>query len=136
MRFWVGLCGVLLVVASSACGKDAREHLAAGDKLSAAGDPRGAVVHYKNAVDANPQSGEALHKLAQAYASLNDSRQALGAFVRAADLLPRDAAVQLDAIRAPLPSAHLAAVLAATAARRAKATRGQSRRSDATWRRD
>jgi tetratricopeptide (TPR) repeat protein len=56
-----------------------------------------AVVQYRNAVSQDERFGEARSKLASAYASMGDGRNALREAVRAADLLPTDEDVQLRA---------------------------------------
>lgn len=56
-----------------------------------------AIVEYRNAVRLDGQFGEARLKLAESYAATERVRDALGEFVRAADLLPDNADAQLKA---------------------------------------
>lgn len=56
-----------------------------------------AIVEFRNAVRADQRFGEARLKLAEAYAATNRVREALGEYVRAADLLPNSAEAQLKA---------------------------------------
>ena len=92
----------LLVAFTVACGKDAQDYLASGDRLVAEQKYRDAVVQYRNAVEQDPTSGQARYRLAQALMLAGEPGPAIREFVRAADLLPDDAAVQLDASRALL----------------------------------
>ncbi len=88
------------------CGRDAqlvkREHVARGDRFVAEKKYREAAVEYRNAIAKDERFGEARYKLAKAYAATNDADNALRQFTRAADLMPGDAAVQLDAAKALL----------------------------------
>jgi Tfp pilus assembly protein PilF len=56
-----------------------------------------AVIEFRNAIDVDPTWGEARKRLAEAYARVGDPPHALEQYVRAADLLPRDAEAQLIA---------------------------------------
>lgn len=97
-------CAVLLVILVGASCTEDREArkarlLEAGTKHLAAGEAREAVIELRNAIEVDPQFGEARAKLAAAYEMTGDGGNALGEFIRAADLLPNDIPVQLAAGR-------------------------------------
>ena len=100
------LCAVALTAGLTACSKDAetqkRAYLASGDQKLADKKYAEAIVEYRNAVQQDNRSGEAHHKLAQAYMLGGEPVEALREFIVAADLLPADSAVQVDAARALL----------------------------------
>jgi tetratricopeptide (TPR) repeat protein len=97
------LCAAALAAGLTACSKDAdtqkRAYVASGDQQLAAKKYADAIVEYKNAIKQDNRFGEAHHKLAQAYMLVGDSAEALREFIVAADLLPADSAVQVDAAR-------------------------------------
>jgi putative PEP-CTERM system TPR-repeat lipoprotein len=97
-----GLAMGLLVAFTVACGSDPQDYLASGDRFLGEQKYRDAIVQYRNAVEQDPTSGPARHKLAQALLLAGEPGPAMREFVRAADLLPDDSAVQLDATRALL----------------------------------
>ena len=90
----LGLCGV-------ACKQDPKvarqRYMDSADKFVKSGKYAEAIVEYKNALQQDPLSGEAYAKLADAYLATQDLSNALGAFVRAADLLPDDVQIQMKA---------------------------------------
>ncbi len=92
---------VALTAAISACSKDPevakREYLQSGDAYVAQQKYREAVVEYRNAIQQDARFAEARTKLAETYLKLGEPANAYGEFVRAADLLPGDAAAQLRA---------------------------------------
>jgi putative PEP-CTERM system TPR-repeat lipoprotein len=92
----------VLVAMSVACGGSPEEFIARGDRFLAEEKYREAAVEYRNAVGADEKSGLARHRLAQALMMMGELSPAVGEFVRAADLLPDDDDVQLDAARALL----------------------------------
>src|SRR4051794_28197086 len=75
------------------------DYIAEGTRLAAAGKQREAVIAFQNALKADDTSGEALYRLGDAYAALNDHESALHAYVRAADRLPTAVDPQLKAAR-------------------------------------
>ena len=97
---------ISVAVAAGSCTRDVeatkRAHLEQGDKYFAEKRYAEAIVAYRNAVQQDERFGEARHHLARAYAMSNDPANALEQFVRAADLLPNDAVVQLDCAKALL----------------------------------
>ena len=56
-----------------------------------------AIIEYRNAIQQDPQYGEARLKLAEAYTYTRDARNALFEYTRAAALLPKDNEAQLKA---------------------------------------
>ena len=74
-----------------------QKYLESGNRFFEEGDYSSAIIEYRNAIDIDAQFGEARKKLALAYARTGDAAGALGQYVRAADLLPEDVAVQMAA---------------------------------------
>ena len=101
MTYRLRLCQLSLaaavLAASLSCSKSPAEHISAGDKYFAQGLINEALVEYRGAVQKDPMSGEARKKLAAAFERSGDLARALREYVRAADLLPDDAAVQAKA---------------------------------------
>ena len=86
-----------------ACSQpDAGTRLKRGDEFFAKKEFAAALVEYRAAVQADQLNGRARQKLALVYFELNDRERATREIVRAADLLPDDATVQLAAGRALL----------------------------------
>jgi len=65
------------------------------DTLAAQGNYAEAILEYKNALKADKRFGEARYRLAEAYGHTQDGDQALREYMRAADLLPNRADVQI-----------------------------------------
>ena len=102
MRRWPMMSAVLCLVLCAGvagCSKDAetrrQEYLASGDRYMARQEYKKAVIEYGNAVQHDPKSGEAYLKLAEANTRAGDSAAAARAYVKAAELLPNDARVQI-----------------------------------------
>src|SRR5215467_1726371 len=97
----VWLAVLLGVGAVSACRQDTeaakRRFLASGDQHFAAGRFAEAVIQYRSAVLTAPRAGDARTKLAEASLGAGDVANGLEEYVRAADLLPEDLAVQVKA---------------------------------------
>lgn len=91
----------VLVAASSACRSDPeethRKHAERGDAYFASKEYREAVIEYRNAVAAAPNSARTRFKLAESYAALSQVYNALPEYVRAADLMPTFIEAQLKA---------------------------------------
>jgi len=91
----------LLLAAHVACAGDPNERkqrfLRSGDAYFAQNRYAEAVIEYRNAVQIDPRFAEARVKLAEAHARLGDAAGALQEYVRAADLRPDDAELQLTA---------------------------------------
>src|SRR5262245_26447690 len=81
--------------AASACSKPASYFYESGNNYLAAKQYSEAIVQYKNAITKDPQYGLAHAKLAEAYEANGDTPNAMRAYVRAADLMPKDIAVQI-----------------------------------------
>jgi putative PEP-CTERM system TPR-repeat lipoprotein len=92
------VCAVALL---NACRTDpavgARKHREAGDRQAAAGKYAEAVIEYKSALLYDARAGEVRAKLADAYMKTGDVGNAAGEYIRAADLLPDDVSLQLQA---------------------------------------
>jgi putative PEP-CTERM system TPR-repeat lipoprotein len=90
---------ILTVAAVTGCSKDPevakKEFVASGDKLMAQKKYAEAVIQYRNAVAADARFGEARYKLAKAAEAVGDATTAYREYIRAADLLTNDEAVQL-----------------------------------------
>ena len=90
---------VTLCLCAAGCSRDpearSREYLASGDRYIASKQYKQAIVEYGNAVQQDPRSGEAHLKLADAYARVGDGAASARAYVRAAELRPNDARVQV-----------------------------------------
>jgi len=87
-----------LVALASACAKpSADEHMKRADDYVAQNRLPEAVVEYRNAMQADPMRGDVRLKLGEAYLKSGEFRGALDQFVRGADLLPADLAVQIKA---------------------------------------
>lgn len=95
------IVAVLVLSLSVACSRDPEklktEYVASGDRFVAEKKYSEAIIQYKNAIAQDPRFGEARFKLAKASEANGDALTALREYVRAADLLPNDVAVQLRA---------------------------------------
>ena len=92
---------LLLLTALAGCSSDPEklkmEYLASGDKFVAEKKYSEAIIEYRNAIAQDSRFGEARFKLAKAAEANGDALNAFREYIRAADLLPNDAAVQLRA---------------------------------------
>ena len=93
----VGAAVALMCVLAAGCSKSAADYVKSGDAFAASGKHREALIEYRNAVQKEAVNGEARLKLAQTHEKLGEVGQAFREYVRAADLLPRDAALQVRA---------------------------------------
>ena len=97
-RAWRGLIAVAGAgLLAAACGTSPRQHVDAGDAYAAQGKLAEAVIEYRSATKADPSLADAEVKLADALDKIGNKPGALTAMERAANLLPRDAAVQTRA---------------------------------------
>ena len=91
----------LAAIAGAGCSKDplkkSRDSIASGDRYAAEKKFKEAVIEYRNAVQADPRSGDARLKLADAYLQLKELPNAYSETIRAADLLPDNLDAQLKA---------------------------------------
>jgi tetratricopeptide (TPR) repeat protein len=103
MRIPIAWQGLVVAIFIAGCNStDVAQVVSQGDALANQGKLVEAVIEYRRAVQADERNGSARHKLGVAYARLGDLQRAREQLVRAADLLPGDAVVQLDAARALL----------------------------------
>lgn len=101
-RLGAGTAALLLIAGAVAgCGKNATEreqaHIAKGDAFVAQKQFNEATLEYRLAIHENPTSERAYYQLGEAYAAKSDVRNALQAYLRAADLNPRHVDAQLKA---------------------------------------
>jgi tetratricopeptide (TPR) repeat protein len=91
----------LALTGAIACGKDPsvakKEHLDNGNRLYERKQYAEAAIEFRNAVQVDEKFAEARVRLAQTYEQLGDSPNALREYLRAADLLPQDAEIQVKA---------------------------------------
>ena len=92
---------LMLGLFASACSKDPamakKEYFEKGNQYFEQKKYPEAIIEYRNAVQQDPQYGEARLKLAEAYVQTRDSKNALFEYVRAANLLPKNNDAQLKA---------------------------------------
>ena len=74
-----------------------QEYLKSGDAYVAQNRLPEAVIQYRNAIQQDPRFGIARRKLGDLYLRVGDRGSALQEYIRAADLLPDDADVQMTA---------------------------------------
>jgi tetratricopeptide (TPR) repeat protein len=95
---WLGL-----VLAVAACSGDVSARRARfverGDAYVKEGKLREAAIEYRNAVELQANDGATRARLAETYARIGDTSRALPEYVAAADLLPTDSRIQLEAGR-------------------------------------
>ena len=84
-----------------ACGKDPevakREYMKSGDAYVAEGKLNEAAIAYRNAIQQDPQFGEARFKLGKVLHQSGNSQAAFREFQRAADLMPSNVDAQIQA---------------------------------------
>lgn len=106
MRLRFVLAIALLVVVSPLAGcrgsGSTAESVARGDAYLTEGKSAEAVIEFQRAIQADERNGEARHKLGLTLTKMGDHGRAVDQLVRAADLLPQNADVQLDAAKALL----------------------------------
>jgi putative PEP-CTERM system TPR-repeat lipoprotein len=88
-----------LMVLMTACARDPQaakqRRLESADKYMAAGNYAEAIIEYRNALQQDGNDGHVHAKLAATYLQIGDFANGLRECVRAADLLPDDAQLQL-----------------------------------------
>ena len=97
-RRFVAASLLLCALTAAACAdKEAQKqkYLKKADALAAQGNYTEAVLEYKNALKADKRFGEAHFKLAEAYGHTQDGDLAIKEYMRAAELLPTRADVQI-----------------------------------------
>jgi tetratricopeptide (TPR) repeat protein len=89
----------LSIVAAVACTTDPavlkQQHFERGKNYFDKGQYAEAIIEYRNAVEVDATFGEARKQLAESYTRAGNDRAAFEQFVRAADLLPSDVALQV-----------------------------------------
>lgn len=94
IRFSTGLCVLLLLLAAPAPAlaqrAQAHQHFDAGNQAYAAGDYRGAVAAYEQALGAGYASGALYLNLGNAYYRLDEIGQAIRYYEKARRLIPDD----------------------------------------------
>jgi len=97
----LGIGVLLLALHAVACSKDPgalkREYLANGNAHFNRKEYADAIIEYRKALQVDSTYPEARYKLAQAYDESGDGLNALREYVRAADVMPKDADVQARA---------------------------------------
>jgi FimV-like protein len=92
---------LVVAVTALACTSDPavkkQQYLDSGNRYFEQGKYAEAIVEYRNAVEIDATFGPARKRLAEAFARMGDDRNAYREFIRAADLLPSDVDVQLNA---------------------------------------
>jgi tetratricopeptide (TPR) repeat protein len=76
---------------------DRQKYLESGNRYFDQGQYESAIIEYRNAIAVDARFGSARKRLGEAYARTGNAPGALEEYVRAADLLPDDVDVQLDA---------------------------------------
>jgi putative PEP-CTERM system TPR-repeat lipoprotein len=99
MSYRAVVLALLVATAGSACSKSASYFYESGNQYFAAKQYPEAILQYRSAVTKNPQFAPAHVKLAEAYEASGDTLNSTREYVRAADLLPKDGAVQLKAAK-------------------------------------
>jgi tetratricopeptide (TPR) repeat protein len=93
-----GVVGLLLLVVKLAASTK-EDFLADGDAFIAQEQYPEAIIAYRNAVELDPNYGQARYQLAKAYLHQGQLRGAMGEYIRAADLLPGNVDAQLQAAK-------------------------------------
>jgi Tfp pilus assembly protein PilF len=93
----LGAMVVLASVCATGCSKSAADYVKSGDAFAKDGKSREALIEYRNAVQKEATNGQARLKLAETHEKLGEVPQAFREYIRAADLLPKDVAVQVKA---------------------------------------
>ena len=92
---------VVACAIGAGCSSDpqaaSRKYLESGNRYFDKKQYKEAILEYRNALQKDPRSGPAHLKLAESYARIKDFGNAGGEYIRAADALPDDTAVQLQA---------------------------------------
>ncbi|HVG54704.1 MAG TPA: tetratricopeptide repeat protein, partial [Vicinamibacterales bacterium] len=91
----IAIAGLLL----SGCAADPQEHLARGKTYLAQKKYEEAIVELRTAIQADSKLVPARLALADAYTASGNGNEALRETIRAADLAPQDAEIQLRAAK-------------------------------------
>ena len=93
----LGVLVALATVFAAGCSKSAADYVKSGDAFAKDGKHREALIEFRNAVQKEATNGEARLKLAETHEKLGEIPQAFREYIRAADLLQKDPAVQIKA---------------------------------------
>jgi len=88
----VALCGLLL---TSACSKDAATHYADGNRFRQERRPAEAVIAYRSALQREPNRADAQLALAETLLEMGDGARGLNELIKASELLPERADLQV-----------------------------------------
>jgi tetratricopeptide (TPR) repeat protein len=97
---WVFVLAVGVSVWAVGCSDPAakkQRFFESGNRFFKEANYPSAIIEFRNAIQIDPRFGDARKQLAESYLHVGDGRAALEEYVRAADLLPDDAVVQLKA---------------------------------------
>src|SRR5690348_10744964 len=94
VRILLGACAL-----AAACGKNSDTHFDRGNAYFDKQQFAEAIIEYRTALQDDPNRGDIRVKLSQAWLNDGNGDEAVTEAVRAADLLPADAAAQLTAGR-------------------------------------
>ena len=103
----ITLLGTAILIA--ACTDPAvrkQQYLESGNRYFEEGKYKEAIIEYRNAIAVDATLGVARKRLAESYSRTGDARGAFDQYVRAADLLPADVTVQLNAGSLLLATKH------------------------------
>ena len=96
-RVILALLGLLMLGGSVGCAKSAQQYYDSGNRYANENKLPEAVVEYRNAVQQDPAFAPARLKLGEIAAKGGRPDEALAQYLRAADLLPKDVRVQVQA---------------------------------------
>ena len=95
------LAGAVLIGLATGCSTDPavakKKYLEQGDAAFSQQHYSEATIAYRNAIKHDPMFGEARYKLAQTYDRMGDRANAAREYIRAADLMPENADLQVQA---------------------------------------
>lgn len=100
IRFRAGVLAAALLLGLGACSTDPNtrkiRYLASGEQFYKEGKYQEAALQFRNAVQLDPKSAEARHRLARAYLNLNNPAAAYSELMEAVTLQPSNWDAQLD----------------------------------------
>jgi tetratricopeptide (TPR) repeat protein len=98
-RTTLAILGCIAALGAGCRKTSTTEHVKRGNAFFDDARYQEAIVEFRIALQADAKLGDVRRKLADAYVKVNDPRNALREYVRAADLLPQDADAQRMAAR-------------------------------------
>src|SRR5450759_4584319 len=90
MRWHVKLACLAVVLIASGCSRKAADYLERGNKLFGAGKYQDAALQYRNAIQKDPNAGEAYYRLGLADEREAQGAEALQALTKAVALMPQN----------------------------------------------